>query len=251
MSNAAQPRASRRHRRALTLVEGLIVAAILVVLVAVLLPYAPRGAREAARRNACLNNARQIGMALVAYSEEHGELPPAYTVDEAGNRLHSWRTLILPYMEYQSVYETIDLTKPWDDPANASARAEAIFPYACPSEPAETERETRERCHYVAVCGAGCAFDGATPQSLPTNRDELQRVVAVVETPFDRWVHWMSPEDISAEELLRLSADVQTRHPGGILHAICLDGHREHWPLDATREARRALLLIASDPADE
>src|SRR5262245_49759347 len=109
---------SRRRSR---IVEILVVLAFLALLVALLLPLS-RSARPAARRAQCTNNLKQIALALHDYEQEHGALPPAYTVDAAGRPLHSWRTLILPYLEQEKLYQSIDLSKPWNDPANAQAR---------------------------------------------------------------------------------------------------------------------------------
>ena len=88
-------------------------------IMAVLLIPAVSSAREAARRMQCSNNLKQIALALHNYHSAYGTLPPAYTIDVDGNRLHSWRTLILPYMEQDALYQQIDFSKPWDDPANA------------------------------------------------------------------------------------------------------------------------------------
>jgi type II secretory pathway pseudopilin PulG len=100
------------------LVTGLTVLAILAVVVAMLLPSVRR-ARPAARRSQCKNNLKQIGLALYNYEADYHAFPPAYTVDADGKPLHSWRTLILPYLDQQPLYARIDLSKPWDDPANA------------------------------------------------------------------------------------------------------------------------------------
>ena len=69
----------------------------------------------------CANNLKQIALALRNYESVYHALPPAYTVDAEGKPLHSWRTLILPYLEQQALYDKIDLSKPWDDPANKEA----------------------------------------------------------------------------------------------------------------------------------
>src|SRR5204863_3233790 len=68
------------------------------VLIALLLPPVSRG-REGARRSQCKNNLKQIALALRQYEAEYHALPPAYTVDADGKPLHSWRTLILPYLD--------------------------------------------------------------------------------------------------------------------------------------------------------
>src|SRR5207244_4506816 len=55
--------------------------------------------REASRRSVCVNNLKQIGLALQNYHDDFGCFPPAYIADENGRPMHSWRVLILPYIE--------------------------------------------------------------------------------------------------------------------------------------------------------
>ena len=112
-----KPSAGRRF----TLLKVLAVLGILVLLIALLLPVT-RSARPAAYRAQCINNLKQIAMALHSYEQAHKAFPLAHTVDTKGRPLHSWRTLILPYLEQQTLYQSIDLSKPWNDPANACAR---------------------------------------------------------------------------------------------------------------------------------
>src|SRR4051812_12260530 len=68
-------------------------------LVAALLLPAVRYSKPAAYRNSCASKLKQIALALHTYADVYHALPPAYTVDAAGKPLHSWRTLILPYMD--------------------------------------------------------------------------------------------------------------------------------------------------------
>src|SRR4051794_1481798 len=87
-----------RPGRGFTLVELLVIVGIIVFLIALLLP-ATRSSSQAARRSQCVNNLKQIALALYNYEQAHNALPPAYIVDAKGRALHSWRTLILPYLE--------------------------------------------------------------------------------------------------------------------------------------------------------
>jgi len=75
---------------------------------------------------------QRIASALEAYRNHHGDLPPAYSTDEQGNPLHSWRVLILPYFEDQNIldlYNEIRLDEPWDSEWNSQfhERAPNIF----------------------------------------------------------------------------------------------------------------------------
>ena len=107
---------------------------IFVLLIALLLPKAySRRAGPAARRAQCTNNLKQIAPALHNYEQAHGAFPPAYTVDANGKPLHSCARLILPYLEQHTLYRMIDLSKPWNDPANAKVLETVVPVYSCPA----------------------------------------------------------------------------------------------------------------------
>lgn len=186
-----------------------------------------------------MNNLKNIALAIASYEEEHGALPPAYTVDEQGNRLHSWRTLILPYMEQAALYETIDLTKPWDDPANAKARETIVETYQCPSSP-----EMNGLTNYLAVVGPDSAFAGAEPRKLSDVKDGPENTIMLVEVDSKHAVHWMSPEDIGPDEVIKLMPDAIMNHPGVSL-ATYLDYHTRQINQDIDPSVLRRLLTIA------
>src|SRR5574338_477374 len=111
-------------RRAFTLIELLVVIAIIGVLIALLLP-AVQAAREAARRASCLNNLKQIGLAMHNYQDAVGAFPPGYlslTVNDQPNGAElgpgwSWGAFILPQMEQAAVYNAINFSLPIAHPA--------------------------------------------------------------------------------------------------------------------------------------
>jgi len=105
--------------RAFTLVELLVVIAIIGVLVSLLLP-AVQSAREAARRNACQSNLKQLGLALHNYENACKRFPPsAQAVAIAGKAPWSGQAMLLPYLEGDTLFRRIDFTKPYSDPVNA------------------------------------------------------------------------------------------------------------------------------------
>jgi prepilin-type N-terminal cleavage/methylation domain-containing protein/prepilin-type processing-associated H-X9-DG protein len=98
----------REGRQGFTLVELLVVIAIIGVLVALLLP-AVQAAREAARRNSCSNNLKQMALGVLNFEGTHRHLPHSGQCDSTGSNtttymIHSTATMILPYIEQGSVY---------------------------------------------------------------------------------------------------------------------------------------------------
>jgi len=75
-------------------------------------------APEAARRSQCSNNLCQIAVAMQAYHATYRYFPPAYTVDGNGRPLHSWRVLLLPFLQQKPLYDQIRLDEPYDGPHN-------------------------------------------------------------------------------------------------------------------------------------
>ena len=131
-----------RRPRGFTLIELLVVIAIIAVLIALLLP-AVQAAREAARRAQCVNNLKQIGLALANYEQAQKVLPPGYVsnFDGSGNDTGpgwGWAAMILPQVEQSALFNATNFSLPVEAPANSTGRLMTVAAYLCPSDPSPT-----------------------------------------------------------------------------------------------------------------
>jgi prepilin-type processing-associated H-X9-DG protein len=239
---------SLRQQAANWLGSAVRVAALVGLLGFLLLLVMPRwpigGAREAARRAQCMNNMHNIAIALHQYESTYHCLPPAYTVDASGKPLHSWRTLILPFMEQQDLYKKIDLSKPWDDPANKFAFDSHPRLYECPSSTIERGFTT-----YFAVVAPGGCFQGSEPVPFAAVKDPRDQTLMVIEVAQKHAVHWMSPKDATEDVIATREANHDFAHPNGA-NAAFADGSVRFLNENLLADILRALNSIAGNDDD-
>ncbi|MFO0914959.1 MAG: DUF1559 domain-containing protein [Pirellulales bacterium] len=196
----------RQNRRAFTLVELLVVIAIIAILVMLLLP-AVNAAREAARRTGCLNNIRQVGLALNVHENTFGLYPPSWN---AGGGW-SAQAQLLPFLEENSIHSRINFNAPYSQAAaigDGPLSALRVEPYQCPSEVNAQLRLSKAGTpehfplNYGVNLGTWFVYDPRTNQGgpgafYPTSqlgpkdiRDGLSKTLALAEvkayTPYER-----------------------------------------------------------------
>lgn len=139
-----------KRRNGFTLVELLVVIAIIGILIGMLLP-AVQSVREAARRVSCLNNMRQLGLALHNYESAHMAFPPSRLAPDdqlipssdtnhsnAESAFQSWTTLILPFVEQGNLSNRFDFDSAWFDRTgsnNIEVVSSTLQLFKCPSAP--------------------------------------------------------------------------------------------------------------------
>ncbi len=129
-----------RHRPGFSLVELLAVVGVMGILIGLLLPAVQR-AREAALRVSCLNNLKQIGLALHHFHDSQGRLPPLpvrSAVRQDPNAVLGWMALILPQMEQEALYRASAEAcrsdpAPLHNPPHVGL-ATVVRTYVCPSD---------------------------------------------------------------------------------------------------------------------
>ena len=99
------------------------------------------------RGGQCINNLKQIGLAMHNYHARHKTFPPAYTVDKDGKPLLSWRVLILPYLEQDALYKEFHLDEPWDSEHNRALIDRMPTTYLCPG--GSSKRADRGKTTYL------------------------------------------------------------------------------------------------------
>jgi prepilin-type N-terminal cleavage/methylation domain-containing protein len=255
-----------RLRAALTLVELLVVVAIIGVLVALLLP-AVQAARESARRAHCKNNLRQLGIAMALHANAHGAFPigcigyrpePPVTIPRA----ISWNVQLLSYLEQQSLAANFNYSLPSSDAANEPVAATILAEFLCPSTTQTDLRNTKglwKGCAFTdyggiyGVEGPGRARD-SNDSSIQTIADSslgvylyeepvapkqvidgLSLTAAIAETVDRRETEseWVSGQNLFAQqESSPINTDIDpgneigSPHPGGALLVFC-DAHVE------------------------
>ena len=152
----------------------------------------------AARRSQSVNNLKQIGLAAWSYqTSPETTFPPGLTLGDDGEMLHSWQTLILPYIEQVQLYNTLDLRRPWSDPVNSTALGTRINTYLIPVISLPAESSGLALSHYEGNVRVLGGTKGLRVADVPdgTSNTILAGEVAGGYQPWGKPGHWRDPAD--------------------------------------------------------
>ncbi len=171
-----------------------IVVAILVV-AAGLLWSAIREARDAAIACSSQSRLNQLHLAMCNYHDAYGCFPPAYLVDEDGVPAHSWRVLILPFIEEKERYSQYRFDEPWNGPNNRRLASQIPHHFHMPNEP-DDSLDT----NIVAIVGPETAFPGSSSVTIADFADGLDNTILLAEIT-GSGICWMEPRDLQVDQM--------------------------------------------------
>jgi hypothetical protein len=174
-----------------------LTAVVVIVLGIVFLDSLRGRSGIATIQSQCRNNLKQIMIGLWSYHEEHGSFPPAFIADESGKPIHSWRVLLLPYLDANPLYEQYRFDEPWDGPNNSKLHAEIIELYQCPHDSFWGENQNT---NYVAIVGKQTAWPGSKSASHADIKDGEENTIILVEVE-NSGIHWMEPRDLEFDTM--------------------------------------------------
>lgn len=202
------------------------------------------GPSHFAYRAQCINNLKQIGLAVHNYHTANGCLPPAAITDKDGRPLLSWRVAILPFMEAGDLYARFHLDEPWDSPHNLSLLDAMPYGYACP-----TDRTLKKgMSNYLAVIGSGTAFEPDFKRlKFEDFTDGTETTVLVGESR--RSVPWTMPDDLRLDIPFPVNG-FGSHHENGF-NAVFVDGSAKFLKNTIDPKVLRALLTRDGSTVDQ
>lgn len=235
-----EPRRWGWYLRSVGLIAGLC-------LVGALFLPAFRRAGPVARRSQCKNNLKQIALALHNYHDAFGCLPPAYIADASGKPLHSWRVLLLPYLDHKPLYDLYRFDEPWDGPNNRKLADKIVSVYNCPGEHRPAAHSTQTSTSYVAIIGPETLWRGDRSTKFDDIKDGTSNTLMIVEV-VNSGIHWMEPRDLHVLQMAptinaKSGQGISSPHTGGA-YAMLVDGSVRFVNDQITAETIRGLLTV-------
>jgi len=231
----------------------LAMAGVVVVVVCGVLVYMVTKAQHAVNETLCHSNLVKLHHALLSYDAKHGSLPSAVLNGPDGNPIHSWRVLILPYLDAwgidgKTIYQSYDMSKPWNDFENRKLfQPVPESRFACPCGPEKRTTLTS----YVVLVGEGTLFPSNQTVSASDIPNTVDPILVLEITNSD--VEWSEPRDLQIDELAGRDAanSLELARPhAGTIRYITLRGKLGVLPADTSLDAVRRLASTDGQPAN-
>jgi prepilin-type processing-associated H-X9-DG protein len=198
-------------------------------------------------RSPCERNLHQLAIAMVNYEAKNGSFPPAFVADKNGKPMHSWRALLLPYLEGEParLAAQYNFDEPWDSPNNRKVTDVALDVFRCPTQP----DAGFPSASYMMVVGPHTISDGPHARSMDdiASADGTCVTIMLVEVA-NSDVQWAEPRDLEFNQLdfkinNRAKQSISSPHGNGANVVFC-DGHGGFLPNNTPPEHLKAMLTI-------
>lgn len=182
-------------------VIGLLSAAVACMAIAGVFALL-NGVRESASRARCSRQLAIIGQAMLSYYQDYGRFPPAYLKGADGKPAHSWRVLLLPYLDEAQLYAQYRFDEAWNGPHNRKIANRIRAIGGCPLYSCPTDESTWRTAgtNYVLVTGHGTMFDGENSTTMAEIVDGESVTLMIVEVTGSH-IHWMEPRDLELDAM--------------------------------------------------
>jgi len=220
----------------------LALVGLIFILGSITLWYSIRTEREAESLATCEGHLCLHATAIQNYHASEGHFPPAFILGPDGKPWHSWRVLILPFIEQNDLYKEYKFDEPWNGPNNSKLHSRMPKHFACP---ADSRSRAEKRTNYFAVVGPDTVF----PSSQTTRIADIARphgqTILLVET-VGLGIIWMEPRNLSFAEMNfetddRNSPSISSKHR---YHNVAfVDGSRRQLNNFSTLELRTMLQI--------
>jgi prepilin-type processing-associated H-X9-DG protein len=199
------------HREAVPTISS---PAATTAVIAYCLP-AFRASLNAARRTQCVNNLKQIALAMHNYHSANNTFPRAASINDNGKPLLSWRVAILPYLGYQELYNKFNLDEPWDSAHNKAFLREMPSVYSCTNRVKPESFTTT----YQVMVGKNAMFEKDQDVGVVDVTDGTSNTFMVAEAK--NVVPWTKPDDLMFDPAAAPSfCGAGSPHPGGFNAAM-------------------------------
>jgi prepilin-type processing-associated H-X9-DG protein len=199
------------HRQAMPTISS---PAATGAMVAYFIP-ALQASLDAARRVQCVNNLKQLALAMHNYHSANNAFPRAASRDEKGKPLLSWRVSILPYLGHQALYNKFNLDEPWDSAHNMPLLSEMPPMYSCPNRVKPEPFTT----NYQVFVGKNAMFEPDQDIGVADVTDGTSNTLMIVEARTG--VPWTKPDDLSFDPAAAPSlSGAGSPHAGGFNAAM-------------------------------
>jgi hypothetical protein len=189
-------------------------------------------------------------LAVANYHSANGCYPPAYIAGADGTPMHSWRVLILPWLEQPQFFNAYNFAEPWNGPNNRTLASKIGSIYLRSG----LESDQAETTSFVAVVGPQTAWPGSKPITRAGLGDGPDQTLLVVEVP-DGQFRWMEPRDLEFDTMSFRINDGSGRGLGSRLggaRVVSADGSVRTLPDDFDPGTLRAMLTAnGREPIDD